>query len=134
MPQINEIRKRKLLSALQALRETCVRDVKSRIADCKADGHKCLTADDDADELYTGVALAVAALRDADAKAVDRAIEKVYAGTYGKCEDCDGEIPEKRLVVHPFAAHCVPCKSARETVTPQARRFPTGLRTQRNYS
>lgn len=136
MPRTVDITRRNILQALVALRERCVEDVRKRIAECKATGaHRALQTDDDAEDVQeTAVALAIAALRDADARAVDRAIEKVYAGTYGRCEDCESQIPRQRLAAQPFAAYCVPCQTVRETVSPRARRFPTGLRTQREYS
>jgi len=42
---------------------------------------------------------------------IDRAIEKVHAGTYGVCEKCGENIPKERLKALPYAALCVKCKS-----------------------
>jgi DnaK suppressor protein len=42
---------------------------------------------------------------------IDAAIEKIHAGTYGRCENCGTRIPEERLKALPYAALCVKCKS-----------------------
>jgi DnaK suppressor protein len=42
---------------------------------------------------------------------IDRALEKIEAGTYGYCEQCGQPIPEARLQALPYAALCVSCKS-----------------------
>ena len=42
---------------------------------------------------------------------IDRALAKIDAGTYGRCERCGTEIPEARLEALPHAALCVACKS-----------------------
>jgi RNA polymerase-binding transcription factor DksA len=45
---------------------------------------------------------------------VDRALEKLDAGTYGICEECGQPISMERLRVLPSAALCVPCKRQEE--------------------
>jgi DnaK suppressor protein len=42
---------------------------------------------------------------------IDRALEKLDAGTYGLCEQCGQAIPEARLEALPHASMCVACKS-----------------------
>ncbi|MDQ6948542.1 MAG: TraR/DksA C4-type zinc finger protein [Actinomycetota bacterium] len=42
---------------------------------------------------------------------IDFALEKIKAGTYGRCEQCGQPIPEARLEALPHAALCVACKS-----------------------
>jgi DnaK suppressor protein len=42
---------------------------------------------------------------------IDRALDKLDAGTYGLCEQCGEPIPEARLQALPHAALCVACKS-----------------------
>lgn len=44
---------------------------------------------------------------------VDRALEKVEAGTYGACDDCGTTIPAERLEARPTTALCVTCSQAR---------------------
>ena len=42
---------------------------------------------------------------------IDRALAKIAAGTYGKCEHCGRPIPRARLQALPHATLCVSCKS-----------------------
>jgi DnaK suppressor protein len=42
---------------------------------------------------------------------VDRALERVEAGTYGLCESCGNAIPVERLDVLPYSTLCVECAS-----------------------
>ncbi|MBP8625424.1 MAG: TraR/DksA family transcriptional regulator [Syntrophorhabdaceae bacterium] len=43
-------------------------------------------------------------------KEIDIAIDKIDAGTYGICEECEEEISEKRLEANPVARYCINCK------------------------
>jgi DnaK suppressor protein len=38
---------------------------------------------------------------------VDRALEKVHAGTFGTCDVCGDPIPIERLEARPFTSRCV---------------------------
>ncbi len=49
---------------------------------------------------------------------VEQALTKLDQGTYGRCEDCDGDIPFERLEALPFATLCVSCKRKRELARP----------------
>ena len=40
---------------------------------------------------------------------INYAIERVRAGTYGKCERCKKQIPKPRLNAIPYARYCVSC-------------------------
>jgi len=42
--------------------------------------------------------------------AVVRALGRLDAGTYGRCVDCDTELPDERLEARPDAARCVNCQ------------------------
>ncbi len=41
--------------------------------------------------------------------AIDRALEKLGEGTYGRCDGCGNEIGEARLEALPASTHCVDC-------------------------
>jgi len=41
---------------------------------------------------------------------VDRALEKIEAGTYGFCDRCGGKIGRERLEVLPHAVFCIECQ------------------------
>lgn len=42
---------------------------------------------------------------------IERARRAIAGGTYGRCVDCDGPIPEGRLKAIPDAERCVPCQT-----------------------
>ncbi|HEV3257610.1 MAG TPA: TraR/DksA family transcriptional regulator [Gemmataceae bacterium] len=37
------------------------------------------------------------------------ALERLNDGTFGRCEECRGEIPRARLNVLPYARYCIAC-------------------------
>ena len=43
-------------------------------------------------------------------KDINRALEKIEKGTYGKCEKCQKDIPKERLEIYPEARTCNKCK------------------------
>jgi RNA polymerase-binding transcription factor len=45
---------------------------------------------------------------------LQRALERVSEGSYGKCLDCDGDIPFERLRAQPGAERCVACQERHE--------------------
>ncbi|UWZ60218.1 TraR/DksA C4-type zinc finger protein [Dactylosporangium aurantiacum] len=45
---------------------------------------------------------------------VERAMERLAEGTYGRCERCAEDIPVARLTAFPSATLCVQCKSLSE--------------------
>jgi DnaK suppressor protein len=45
---------------------------------------------------------------------IELALNKIEDGTYGLCEECEGEIPFERLEALPFATLCVACKRKQE--------------------
>jgi RNA polymerase-binding transcription factor len=55
---------------------------------------------------------AVARRLSATATEVDRALERLSAGTYGTCETCGDPIPQERLEAIPWAGTCVSCSGA----------------------
>ncbi len=52
--------------------------------------------------------------KEAELVDIDRALEKIDEGTYGKCENCEADIPRKRLKALPFARLCIGCKQREE--------------------
>lgn len=45
---------------------------------------------------------------------IDEALLKINNSTYGICEDCGEDIPEKRLLINPHFLICVSCAEERE--------------------
>jgi RNA polymerase-binding transcription factor DksA len=50
----------------------------------------------------------------AELAAIDEALARLSAGTYGHCIDCDATIPEARLSAAPEAARCIGCQEKTE--------------------
>ena len=44
---------------------------------------------------------------------VDRALDKLDEGSYGRCDRCGAEIPPERLEARPWSVLCVGCSRAR---------------------
>jgi DnaK suppressor protein len=47
---------------------------------------------------------------------IREALERIEDGTYGICENCGGEINEKRLIARPVTTMCIDCKSRMEAL------------------
>ena len=45
---------------------------------------------------------------------LETAIGRVMEGSFGYCEECDADIPRKRLEMNPATAFCVDCQEAME--------------------
>ena len=45
---------------------------------------------------------------------IDSALQRISAGTYGNCVDCDQPIPTARLDAEPTAQRCVACQELYE--------------------
>src|SRR5512139_2268327 len=56
-------------------------------------------------------------------QAIQDALERVEAGTYGVCESCDADIAEGRLTALPFTRLCVTCQGEREKEAKSTRRY-----------
>lgn len=46
---------------------------------------------------------------------IERALKRIADGTYGKCSNCEGEIPLARLEAMPEAEMCLSCKEREES-------------------
>jgi DnaK suppressor protein len=65
-------------------------------------------------DLLADTGLAVSDIRRQELTAMNDALGRLEAGTYGICENCGEEIAEERLQVAPCAACCVKCQEQRE--------------------
>lgn len=45
---------------------------------------------------------------------IDNALKRIKDLTYGICEDCEENIPEKRLTANPYFLTCIGCAEDRE--------------------
>ena len=53
-------------------------------------------------------------------RAVDAALARMEAGSYGSCADCGADIPAARLLAAPEALRCVACQTQFEAAQPAA--------------
>ena len=58
---------------------------------------------------------------------IKNALNRIEAGTFGVCEDCDEEIPLKRLRVRPDATLCLNCQESHERESSQVQKTNPGL-------
>ena len=56
-------------------------------------------------------------------QAIDEALERINAGSYGICEMCELDIAEERLKALPFTRLCVTCQAETEREAKQQRRM-----------
>ena len=100
---------RKLLEEERArlLREVAQADDPVNFGDDQED------EDEEADEAEeVGNRLAVAHTQRDRLDEIDRALEKIAAGSYGTCDACGGEISERVLAAAPESALCESCKKS----------------------
>jgi RNA polymerase-binding transcription factor len=60
--------------------------------------------------------LSLLEMRNKNLKAINDALFRLRNGTYGICEECGAEIPEKRLKVMPFTSLCLSCQQMKEAL------------------
>jgi DnaK suppressor protein len=70
-----------------------------------------LLDEDDPDTTDAEEALMLAVGADEHLVAIDLALERIIAGTYGFCEDCRRRIPMERLRAIPETPFCVTCSA-----------------------
>ncbi|HTN42649.1 MAG TPA: TraR/DksA C4-type zinc finger protein [Nitrospiria bacterium] len=58
--------------------------------------------------------LSLLEMRNKNLRAINDALQRLREGTYGICDGCASEIPEKRLMVMPFTLFCVECQQKQE--------------------
>lgn len=58
---------------------------------------------------------------------IDSALHRIEAGTFGICEECEDEIPLKRLRVRPDAALCLNCQETNEREVGQTQKANSGM-------
>ena len=61
-------------------------------------------------------------LRDRERKLlqkIEKSLQKIEDGSYGICEQCGGEIGERRLLARPVATLCIKCKTIQEKLEKQ---------------
>lgn len=54
---------------------------------------------------------------------INNALKRIDNSTYGLCQDCGENIPEKRLLINPHFLTCINCAEKRECEAKQKKRF-----------
>jgi DnaK suppressor protein len=83
------------------------------------------------DDFVQEVDLALMQMKSETLKKIDEAISRLEEGTYGRCEECNGEIPAARLKALPFAALCRECQEEAESTVRAEREAKAFERLQR---
>ncbi|MFT7617801.1 MAG: DnaK suppressor protein [Planctomycetota bacterium] len=68
-------------------------------------------ADMGSDQYEQELTLSLMASERVEVKSIDDALDRVDAGTYGKCLGCPVQIPAPRLNAVPAAEFCIECQS-----------------------
>lgn len=83
------------------------------------------------DDFVQEVDLALMQMKSDTLKKIDRAILRLEEGSYGRCQECEAEIPAARLRALPFAALCRDCQEEAESRVRAAREAKAFERLQR---
>ena len=73
------------------------------------------------DDFVQEVDLALMQMKSETLKKIDQALLRLDEGSYGRCQECDAEIPPARLRALPFAALCRDCQEEAESDVRAAR-------------
>jgi DnaK suppressor protein len=125
MPKMSDARRSELRAILHDRRQQIQNDVQNRMRDSRAErGHEVV---DDVENsgagIQEGIELSLIQMKAQTLGAVDEALVKVEAGTYGYCVECTEEITEQRLRALPFAVRCTTCEQKREQRAANSRRM-----------
>ena len=83
------------------------------------------------DDFVQEVDLALMQMKTETLKKIDLALQRLEEGSYGRCQECDAEIPAARLRALPFAALCRDCQQEAENDVRAAREAKAFERLQR---
>lgn len=83
------------------------------------------------DDFVQEVDLALMQMKSETLKKIDQALLRLEEGSYGRCQECETEIPGARLRALPFAALCLDCQEAAENDVRAAREAKAFERLQR---
>jgi len=89
------------------------------------------TEEQSVDDFVQEVDLALMQMKSETLKKIDQALLRLEEGTYGRCQECDVEIPSARLRALPFAALCRGCQEETESNARAAREARAFERLQR---
>jgi DnaK suppressor protein len=83
------------------------------------------------DDFVTEVDMALMQMKSETLSKIDQAIVRLEDGSYGLCQECDGEISAARLKALPFAHLCRGCQEEAESTVRAAREAKAFARLQK---
>ncbi|AQZ70205.1 C4-type zinc finger protein, DksA/TraR family [[Actinomadura] parvosata subsp. kistnae] len=98
---------------LQALRQDIEEQLERRsrhLLGLRAEAQDSTGADDTWQELLVSLTTADRAIAE-----LTQALDRLAAGTYGRCGECGAGIPFERLKIRPLARYCIGCQRRAET-------------------
>jgi DnaK suppressor protein len=117
-------RRREIQEKLRSLRESIPADT-PEVRDAE---------EQSVDDFVQEVDLALMQMKSETLKKIEQALLRLEAGTYGRCQECDLEIPPARLRALPFAALCRDCQAETESTVRAAREAKAFERLQRELA
>lgn len=72
------------------------------------------TGDESVADLLSDINTAMIGNLIRELREVEAALERIAENSYGRCDDCDVEIPYERLLANPSALRCVSCQEQHE--------------------
>jgi len=117
-------RNRELKQMLTARRREIQLHVEDRLREGRSpiDNHGRDAMEQTDDDSQGEIELALLQMRAETLARIDQALERLEAGQYGTCIECETEIAERRLRALPFAVRCQLCEEAREQAQTLTRR------------
>jgi RNA polymerase-binding transcription factor DksA len=116
--------KQALLDARQQLRneirDELIRSDDERYGDLAGQVHD--PADESVADLLVDTNIAAVSRYIAELREIEAALERMDMGSYGLCEECDGEIPYERLKVQPAARRDVEHQARHEQAFGEAKK------------
>jgi DnaK suppressor protein len=123
----NEERYDELKRMLEDRRREILNEVQSKIKDVRSEGTANLTTgvvdaeETSVSDIQEDIELALIQMKAETLTRVNEALERLNAGSYGRCNECGDEISPQRLRALPFAVRCKDCEEAREIAAQRER-------------
>ena len=125
----NEERYDELKRMLEDRRREILNEVQSKIKDVRSEGTANLTTgvvdaeETSVSDIQEDIELALIQMKAETLTRVNEALERLNAGSYGRCNECGDEISPQRLRALPFAVRCKDCEEAREIAMQRERQM-----------
>jgi DnaK suppressor protein len=117
-----------LKQMLEERQRELVAEVQGKIRGVRADGaekpHDVMDQGETSEvDIQEDIELALIQMKAETLTRVNEALERLKAGSYGRCNECGDEISPQRLRALPFAVRCKDCEEAREIAAQRERQM-----------